>query len=94
MDSEKNTRSKNAGTKMKYRLSPASRAASPSKLSAPSGTTAGMGLTAEQRHDLIAKAAYLRAERRGFQGGSPEQDWLEAEAEIDASLLRLRGGDV
>ena len=42
--------------------------------------------TPEERHRLIEKAAYLRAEQRGFQGGNPEQDWLEAEAEIDADL--------
>ena len=32
---------------------------------------------------MIAEAAYFRAERRGFQGGCPIQDWLEAEREID-----------
>lgn len=40
----------------------------------------------EMRHQMIATAAYYRAERRGFQGGSPVDDWIEAEAEIDASL--------
>ena len=29
------------------------------------------------------KEAYYRAERRGFTGGDPVQDWLEAEVEID-----------
>jgi len=37
----------------------------------------------------IAEAAYYRAESRGFQPGSEEQDWLAAEAEI---LARTRGG--
>lgn len=36
----------------------------------------------EERYHLIAQAAYFRAERRGFQGGCPIQDWLEAEHEI------------
>lgn len=36
----------------------------------------------EERHHLIAQAAYFRAERRGFQGGCPVQDWLEAEHEV------------
>lgn len=40
-----------------------------------------------ERCRLIAEAAYLRAERRGFSGGDPEQDWLEAEAEVDRTLL-------
>lgn len=40
----------------------------------------------EERHHLIAEAAYFRAENRGFQGGCPVQDWLEAEREIDQLL--------
>ncbi|WP_018953331.1 DUF2934 domain-containing protein [Thioalkalivibrio sulfidiphilus] len=52
--------------------------------------------TAEERERMIREAAYLRAERRGFQGGSPEEDWWEAEREVDARLadelgLILRG---
>ena len=39
-----------------------------------------------QRHERIAIAAYFRAERRQFQNGSPEDDWLQAEAEIDRQL--------
>jgi len=42
--------------------------------------------TPEQRHFMITEAAYYRAERRGFQGGDPVADWLEAEAEIEAML--------
>ena len=37
----------------------------------------------EERYHMIAEAAYYRAEHRGFQSGNPEQDWLEAENEID-----------
>lgn len=40
----------------------------------------------EQRYCMIAEAAYYRAERRGFSGGNPLQDWVEAEAEIDRLL--------
>lgn len=36
----------------------------------------------EQRRGMIAVAAYLRAERRGF-NGDPTEDWLAAEAEIE-----------
>lgn len=36
-----------------------------------------------QREHMIAEAAYFRAERRGFQGGDPLDDWLQAEAEVD-----------
>ncbi|MBL8529882.1 MAG: DUF2934 domain-containing protein [Burkholderiales bacterium] len=47
---------------------------------------------------MIAQAAYYRAERRGFAGdeGERQQDWLEAEAEIDraiASGARGNGGN-
>lgn len=43
-------------------------------------------LATVQREQLIAVAAYFRAERRGFRGGDPDEDWLEAEAEIDRVL--------
>jgi len=39
--------------------------------------------TAEERHQMIAEAAYYRALRRGFHGGSDLEDWLDSEAEID-----------
>jgi len=35
-----------------------------------------------QWRQRVAEAAYFRAERRGFTGGSPEQDWYEAEDEL------------
>lgn len=41
-----------------------------------------MGVTPEQRHQMIAEAAYKRAQKRSFVGGNPENDWYEAEAEI------------
>ena len=43
-------------------------------------------LTPEARRALIAEAAYLRAERRGFVPGQETEDWLAAEAEVDALL--------
>ncbi len=39
-------------------------------------------LSAEERYQMIAEAAYFIAERRGFQPGDPKEDWLEAEKEI------------
>ena len=39
-----------------------------------------------ERHDLIALRAYLHADARGFPGGEPMQDWLQAEAEIDREV--------
>jgi len=59
--------------------------------SAPVATAAasGDGSTAfspAERWEMIAIAAYRRAEQRGFSGGSAQQDWLDAEAEIDREL--------
>ena len=36
-----------------------------------------------RRHEMIARNAYKRAEKRGFHGGDPVADWLEAEVEVD-----------
>ena len=41
----------------------------------------------ERRAALIAEAAFFRAEKRGFAPGNDVQDWLAAEAEVDAKLL-------
>jgi DUF2934 family protein len=46
-------------------------------------------VTQEQRALMIAEAAYYIAQRRGFELGDPLEDWLIAEAQIDA-LLRDR----
>lgn len=43
-------------------------------------------LSEDMRRGMIAQAAYLRAERRGFTGGNEVEDWLAAEAEVDALL--------
>ena len=40
----------------------------------------------EARYRMIEAAAYLRAERRGFASGNALDDWVAAEAEIDALL--------
>ena len=45
-------------------------------------------ITEEQRRAMVAERAYFKAERRGFVGGDPVRDWQEAEAEVDALLLR------
>jgi hypothetical protein len=51
----------------------------------------GHSVNSEQRECMIREAAYLRAEARGFCGGSPEQDWLEAEHEVDLRLAQGPG---
>jgi hypothetical protein len=47
---------------------------------------AAAALPSEERHRMIALAAYFRAERRGFNPGQELDDWFEAEAKIDATL--------
>jgi hypothetical protein len=41
----------------------------------------------QQRASLIARAAYFRSQERGFAPGHELEDWLAAEAEVDAQLL-------
>lgn len=40
------------------------------------------------RDQLVAEAAYFRAEQRGFAPGNELSDWFEAEADVER---RLRG---
>lgn len=56
--------------------------------SAPAAGTAAAAITVseEARRAMIEQAAYLRAERRGFAPGGEVEDWLAAEAEVDALL--------
>jgi Zinc-ribbon containing domain/Protein of unknown function (DUF2934) len=43
-------------------------------------------ISGEERHRMIAEAAYYRALDRGFDGGDPVDDWLAAEREISRLL--------
>jgi len=43
-------------------------------------------VSAEDRHVMIATAAYYCAERRDFAPGGELEDWLVTEAEIDRQL--------
>jgi Protein of unknown function (DUF2934) len=44
-----------------------------------------------ERQDAISRAAYSRAERRGFEPGYALDDWLAAEKEIDTRAAIARG---
>jgi hypothetical protein len=48
----------------------------------------GAGVDAATRRQMIAEIAFLRAEARGFTGGDAEQDWLEAEKEVNRLLMQ------
>jgi DUF2934 family protein len=63
--------------------------APPSRKAAPRAKRAAVSrpvITADMRRGMIAEAAYLRAERRGFAPGHEDEDWLAAEAEVDRLL--------
>ncbi len=55
---------------------------------APEGETkvATGPVSPQQRHHMIAVAAYYLAERRGFCPGCETDDWLAAQEEIDRQL--------
>jgi hypothetical protein len=42
----------------------------------------------EERRNMIARAAYFRAERRNFAPGQELADWAAAEADVDRELER------
>jgi hypothetical protein len=48
--------------------------------------TAVPAVSADERRALIARAAYLRGQSRGFPPGGEAEDWLAAEKEVDALL--------
>jgi Protein of unknown function (DUF2934) len=71
---------------------PTGTAAAPARArKSPTIAKSRVKVTPEARRALIAESAYLRAERRGFAPGHESEDWLAAEAEIDA-LLRVEHG--
>ena len=82
---------------------PAVKAKAPAKPRAPRARKAGASkgdtvaapieISEHVRRGMIAQAAYLRAERRGFSGGHEKEreDWVIAEAEVDALLKAGHG---
>lgn len=67
------------------------RRAKRTKSGAKSGASVA-NVTEDERRAMIAEAAYFHAERRGFAPGNEDQDWLKAEAEVDALLKAGRRG--
>lgn len=60
----------------------------PAPVETPSEPPVASFVDPEHRASLIAEAAYFRSERRGFAAGYELEDWLAAEAEVDARLLQ------
>lgn len=70
-------------------LTPGTTAKKPAPAGKSSKTTAKKSKTAVtpgQRQEMIAVAAYYRAEKRGFQCQCCDRDWFDAAAEIDRML--------
>lgn len=69
-----------------------SRIASEAETSSETTQTAKRPATAaistEERRRMVEVCAYFLAEQRGFAPGSDQQDWLEAEARVEAMLKR------
>jgi hypothetical protein len=51
---------------------------------------AGPGLEGAHRQAMIAQAAYLRAEHRGFEPGHELEDWVSAEQEINRLVAGMK----
>jgi hypothetical protein len=52
--------------------------------------TASSGIDPDIRRQLVAREAYLFAERRGFAAGKEIEDWVAAEALVDSRLMRTQ----
>jgi hypothetical protein len=66
---------------------PARRRRTPAVLH-PTGRDPRLEFNDDEWHDMVATAAYFRAEARGFQGGSEDEDWFEAEAQLREQLAQ------
>ena len=49
-----------------------------------------VAISSQQRQQMINESAYYIAQRRGFTGGNPMDDWLMAEIEVDKQLSKMR----
>ena len=67
------------------KAAPDRKAATAAKSAKPDDTIA---IKPEARWQMISEAAYFLAEKRGFTGGDPCQDWIDAEAQVEATLKR------
>ena len=68
------------------------KALQPAQASTAPAAKPAVQISEDARRGMIAEAAYLRAERRGFMPGNETEDWIAAEAEVDALLRAGPGG--
>jgi hypothetical protein len=94
MATSKRTTRRSSGAQSETGAAPAPDAAAPPAAkprtrkprAKPSAARSGDNGNHQDRHALIAHAAYLRSLGRGFQPGFELEDWLAAEAEVDHRL--------
>lgn len=84
MSSKSNIASKSESTTSSESI--ASKVVEKKNLKNTPSTHAQCVLSEADRQQMIAIAAYYRAEKRGFSNGDEMQDWLEAEAELDYAM--------
>ena len=75
--------SKSTGSKKSAKATQTAARKPRSRASVPAAESA-----TDLRRQMIAEAAYLRAEQRGFGSGDPLDDWLAAEREVDTQLTK------
>jgi hypothetical protein len=71
---------------------PEKKAAPAKKAPKPAAAKPVPAVTPEERWQMISEAAYFLAEKRGFSGGNPCDDWVQAEQQVDALLIRRAAG--
>ncbi|MFO1301127.1 MAG: DUF2934 domain-containing protein [Burkholderiaceae bacterium] len=92
MSSSTRTSRTGAAAARPRRKAPAAAAgqATPMSGAEPESAAPAADVPDDQRRTWIAEAAYYIAERRGFSGGSPDEDWRQAETEIEQMLAGTR----
>jgi hypothetical protein len=84
---KKTASKKTTAKKAVAKKAPAKKKAVARKKTAGKSSTATRHISAAERHQMIAEAAYLRGEAQGFLSDQ-QDDWLLAEAEVDALLAK------
>ena len=54
----------------------------------PAVSTEEKRFSQRDRYEMIAKMAYFRAEKRGFEPGGEQADWLECEKLVDGMFSK------
>ena len=82
-----------SATTTKRKTQASSKAAKSSKVTTETQKKGGdyesADITPEERHRMVAEAAYYRAQQHGFNPDRHMEDWLAAEAEVDTLLKNI-----